>query len=385
MDLIRPSGTIAMLEKALEMERSGKKICHLEVGEPDFNTPKNIKAAAIKALDFNFTHYTSSKGILELRQAISNDLAKRKIMMDPEKQIIVTPGAKHAIYCACLATLNPGDEVLILTPTWPTHIQCIEIAKAHPIPISSKNYSVNHEKIKGKITKKARMIILNSPNNPTGGILYEKDLKFVRDISVDHNLLVLSDEVYDRIVYDGIRIKSIASYDKAKERSIVINGFSKSYAMTGWRLGYAAGDKNIINAIKKIQQSTTTCPTSFVQKAGIEALNGPQDSIKVMLNEYNRRRKYLVKSLNQIEGINCIMPKGAFYVFPDFSILDMSSFEISKLLLEEEGVSSTPGSVFGKCGEGHIRLSYATNINIIKEGVRKIKSFMLRHVKRKVK
>jgi len=380
MNLIKPSGTIAMAEKAREMERSGRKIYHMEVGEPDFDTPEHIKEAAFEAIKTGFTHYTSSKGIMELREAISKDLERRKVEADPEREIIVTPGAKHALYCACLATLDPKDEVLVLAPTWPTHFQCVEIAEARAVEVScGDNYSLNEEALKEMITEKSKMILMSSPNNPTGGVLNEKELKFIADLAVDHDLLVLSDEIYDRIVYDGLKIRSISSFEDVRERTIVVNGFSKAYAMTGWRLGYAFANKEIIEAMMKLQQSTTTCPSSFIQKAGVAALNGPQDSVEKMVEEYNRRRLFIVEQLNDIPGVSCVMPKGAFYVFPDFSSFNMPSLEICSKMLEEEGVSTTPGSVFGKSGEGHIRLSYATSWRVISEAVRKIKEFANRY------
>jgi len=382
MKIIKPSGTIAMAEKAHEIERRGRKLYHLDVGEPDFATPEHIKKAAIEALMNDFTRYTSSLGIIELRRAIADFLKNRRgIDINPEKEIIVTPGAKHAIFCACMATLNPGDEVLILAPTWPTHFTCARAAGAKTIEIPcGEAYSLNEELLKEKISDKTRMIIVNSPNNPTGGVLSISELKAIADLASDHDLLVLSDEIYDEIVYDGIEIRSMVSFENIRENVIVVNGFSKSYAMTGWRLGYAIANETIIDAMKRIQQATTTCPVSFVQKAGVAALNGPQDDVKKMVKEYDRRRKYIVKALNEIPGVYCAMPEGAFYVFPRLSALKMPSFEVSMKLLEEEGVCSTPGSVFGECGEGHIRLSYATSLETIIEAMKRIKNFVEKYL-----
>lgn len=382
MNAIKPSGTIAMAEKARELAKSGRKLCNLDVGEPDFDTPEHIKRAAIDALMNGFTHYTSSLGIIELRRAIAEHLKERRgLDVDPEKEVIVTPGAKHAIYCACLATLDPSDEVLVLTPTWPTHFTCVEVAGASVIEVPcGETYNLDEELLKESITPKTKMIIVNSPNNPTGGVLSVDELKVIADLAAERDLLILSDEIYDEIVYDGFEFRSMASFDNIRDNVILINGFSKAYAMTGWRLGYAIANKTIIDAMNRIQQATTTCPASFVQKAGIAALKGPQDCVKKMVEEFDRRRKYIVKALNEIPGIRCAMPKGAFYVFPRFSDLNMSSFEISMKLLEEEGVSTTPGSVFGKCGEGHIRLSYATSLEIIVEAIEKIKAFVEKYL-----
>ncbi|MBS7605214.1 MAG: pyridoxal phosphate-dependent aminotransferase [Candidatus Bathyarchaeia archaeon] len=378
MDIIKPSGTIAMAEKAREIARSGRKILNLDVGEPDFDTPEHIKRAAIEALMNGFTHYTSSLGLIELRRTIAEYLErKRRLNVDPEKEIIITPGAKHAIFCACMATLDPGDQVLVLAPTWPTHFTCIEMAGAIPIEIPcGETYSIDEELLKSKITDKTRMILVNSPNNPTGGVLSVGDLKIIADLAEDHDLMVLSDEIYDEIVYDGVETKSMLSFNNVRENVIVINGFSKTYAMTGWRLGYAIANKDVIEAMNRIQQNTTTCPTSFVQVAGITALKGPTESIEAMLKEFDRRRKYIVNALNEIRGVRCVMPKGAFYIFPRFYGLKMSSFEVSMKLLEEECISTTPGSAFGTCGEGHIRISYANKFEVIVEAVERIKRFV---------
>lgn len=381
MNVIKPSGTIAMAEKAREIARAGRRILNLDVGEPDFDTPEHIKRAAIEALMKGFTHYTSSLGIIELRAAIAEYWKRRKNLdIDPEKEIIVTPGAKHAIYCACMATLDPGDEVLVLSPTWPTHFTCIEAAGAIPIEIPcGETYSVDEELLKSKITEKTKMILINSPNNPTGGVLSTRDLNVIADLAEDHDIIVLSDEIYDEIVYDGVEVRSMLSYSNIRENVIVINGFSKTFAMTGWRLGYAIANRDVIEAMNRLQQATTTCPTSFAQVAAIAALRGPMDCVEKMVKEFDNRRRYIVKALNEIPGVSCAMPKGAFYVFPRFHGLRMTSFEISMKLLEEECISTTPGAAFGSCGEGHIRISYATSMETIIEAMERIKKFVGRY------
>ncbi|MEM2320301.1 MAG: pyridoxal phosphate-dependent aminotransferase [Candidatus Bathyarchaeia archaeon] len=381
MDVIKPSGTIAMAEKAREIARSERRILNLDIGEPDFDTPEHIKRAAIEALMNGFTHYTSSLGIIELRVAIAEYLKNRRdVDVNPEKEIIITPGAKHAIYCACMATLDPGDEVLVLAPTWPTHFTCVEAAGAIPLEIPcGDTYSVNEEILKEKVTDRTKMILINSPNNPTGGVLSIDNLKVIADLAADHDLLVLSDEIYDEIVYDGVKVKSMLSFEDIRDNVIVVNGLSKTFAMTGWRLGYAIANERIIEAMNRLQQATTTCPTSFVQVAGIAALKGPMDSFKRMIEEFDCRRKYIVRALNEIPGVRCVMPKGAFYVFPRLQGVKMSSFEISMRLLEEECVSTTPGSTFGECGEGYIRISYATSLKTIAEAMERIKKFVERY------
>ncbi|MFQ6095649.1 MAG: pyridoxal phosphate-dependent aminotransferase [Candidatus Bathyarchaeia archaeon] len=380
MKLLKPSGTLVMAEKASEVAKTGRKVLHLEIGEPDFATPDYINEAAYKAIKNGFTHYTSSRGILELREAIANDLKRIQVEADPNEEIIVTSGSKHGIYCACLATLNPGDEVLVLSPTWPSHFTCIESAQAKPVEVPCGDaFRLNEEALKERITSQSRMILLCSPNNPTGGVLSEEELRVISDIAEDHDLLILSDEIYNKIVYDGFKIRSMASFENVRDRVILVNGFSKSYAMTGWRLGYVFAAKIIIDVINKIIQSTTTCPASFVQKAGAAALRGHQECVTKMVEKYDCRRKFIVERLNEIPGIHCEMPKGAFYVFPDFSSLGMPSMDVAVKLLDEKGVCSTPGSVFGRYGEGHIRFSYANSYNIIAEAMEKTREFVLQH------
>lgn len=378
MGLLKPSGTLAMAEKAREIAKGGRKVLNLEVGEPDFSTPLHIKEAAYEAIRNDFTHYTPSRGIIELREAISEDLRTLGVRADPHREILVTPGSKHGIYCACLATLDPGDEVLVLAPTWSTHFSCVEYAEAKPIEVPcGETYTLNEEALKEKLTSKSRMILVCSPNNPTGGVLTEGELRIISDIAEDHDLLVLSDEIYNKIVYEEAEAKSLASFENLREHIILINGFSKTYAMTGWRLGYVFANESIIKAIDKIIQASTTCPPSFVQKAGIAALKGPKECVASMVEEYNRRRKFIVEKLNEIPKVRCATPKGAFYVFPDFSPLKMPSLELCMKLLEEKGVAATPGSAFGNCGEGHVRFSYATSTEVIEEAMEKVREFVL--------
>jgi len=366
-----------MMERAQRLAREGRRILNMEVGEPDFATPRHIREAALRAMEEGFTHYTSSRGIPELREAICEDLRKRGVEADPGAEILVTPGAKHAIYCACLATLNPGDRVLVLAPAWPSFYTCIQAAEAEPVEVpTGEGYGLDEEGLKERLTGRTTMVLVNSPNNPTGGALTKVEVKAVADLAVDHDLLVLSDEIYDRIVYDGFRPLSMASLDGMWERTITINGLSKTYAMTGWRLGYAAASREIIEAMTRVQQTSTTCPASFAQRAGVEALRGPQDCVDQMVREYDERRRAIVERLRRIPGVKCAMPRGAFYVFPDFSALGMPSEELAGRMLEEAGVSATAGTVFGDSGEGHIRFSYATSLPTILEAMEKLESFV---------
>nr|MDO8080038.1 pyridoxal phosphate-dependent aminotransferase [Candidatus Freyarchaeota archaeon] len=377
MEKIPSSGTIRMLEIAKELEQKGQKIIHFEVGEPDFDTPQHIKNAAIKALNEGFTKYTSSKGIPELREAIAWDIRRRTGADIKSNQVIITPGAKHAILCAVLTLINPGDEVLIPVPVWPSYKDIVKMAEGVPKEVLfEEDYSINEEAIKEAITSKTRAIFINSPNNPTGGALTKKEMKTIADIAADKKLIVFSDEIYDALTYDDYKNTSILSFPELQDRTVYIHGFSKTYSMTGWRLGYIVAPPKIVDEMSKIQQNSTTCATSFAQKAAVEALRGSQECVEEMRKEYDKRRKTIVKALNQIDGVTCKMPKGAFYAFPDIKEYSKNSSQFAEKLLESKGVSLTPGSVFGSNGEGHVRISYATSMKDILEGVKRLEEFL---------
>ena len=373
MGLIPASGTIEMFEKAKSLERMGRRVLHLEVGEPDFDTPEHIKRAAYEAMKRGFTHYTSSRGIPELREAISEYVREWKgFEADPDREIIVTPGTKHAIYCACMALLNPGDEVILLSPIWTTFFACVRAAEAIPVELHAPwGCWFDEEELKEKVSDRTRMIIVNSPNNPTGGALDAEYVKAIADLAEDHGITVLSDEIYSRIVYDGFRQVSPASLIGV-EHTVTVDGFSKTYAMTGWRLGYAIASREVVDAMVKLQQATTTCPASFVQAAAVEALRSSQECVEEMVREYDRRRRMLVERLSRIPGIRCEKPRGAFYAFPDVSATGKPSRQVVMELLETKGVCVTPGSVFGRLGEGHIRISYATSMQTLSEALDRI-------------
>jgi aspartate/methionine/tyrosine aminotransferase len=360
MQLIPASGTIRVMEIVQRMLRDGRHVHRLDIGDPGFDTPPHIQDAAIEAIRGGGTHYTPSRGTLELREAIAEDLAKRHVDADPIDEIIVTPGSKHAVFCACFATLNPGDEVLILSPSWPTHFAIVQSAGAKPVEVPTGiNFSLDVEALQGAITAKTRMIVMNSPNNPTGGALDATAIKAIADLAVDADLLVLADEIYDRITYDGFTPRSIASLDGLRDRTVTVNGLSKTYAMTGWRLGFAAANAALVSAMVRVQGNTTTCPASFVQRAAVAALTGPQDCVAEMVREYQRRRDLMVQRLRAMDGIACATPPAAFYAFPDVTALGIPSQTIVERLLEHAEVSAIAGSVFGHAGEGHLRLSYA--------------------------
>jgi aminotransferase len=374
---IPPSGTLKMLAKSKELEQKGKRIIHLEVGQPDFDTPLHIREAAINALKDGFTKYTSSQGIPELLTAITETTNEGNISITP-KNVIVTPGAKHALLLTMLATLNPGDEVIVPTPAWPTYFTTIKMAGGVDIQIPVDTYGMSLiEKLREGITKKTKMILINSPSNPLGEVMDEKMLGATYQLAVENDLLILSDEIYQKLVYDiGERAPSMLSLDNMCERTIVLNGFSKTYSMTGWRLGYAVASSEIVQNMIRIQQNSTTCPTSFVQIAGVAALRGTQEPVKHMVERFNERRKEITRLLNSIDGINCNIPKGAFYVFPDFSELKLPSETFALKLLENKGVATAPGAVFGEGGEYHLRLSYANSLEEIQRGVGLIKEFV---------
>lgn len=376
MGLIPPSSTLKVLALAKELERSGRKIIHMEVGEPDFDTPAHIKEAAKQALDKGMTKYTPSPGIPELREAIAEHFAKQGIDITA-KNVIVTPGAKHAIFCALAAALDPGDEVLIPSPCW-TYEAMVKIVGGKPVFIegSQKNgFKLEVEKLERAITPKSRLLLLNYPNNPTGAVMSAADLKPILEVAEDHDLWILSDDIYNVLVYDGEQGNPL-KFPGMAERTISINGFSKAYAMTGWRIGYAVAPADFIVEMAKIQEASTTCTAGFVQMAAITALKGPQDFITEMRTEYRRRRDVLVEGLNHIDGIDCPKPQGAFYVFPNIEKLGMNSFDFCESLLKSKGVAAVPGSGFGPGGEGHIRLSYATSMENIRLAIKLIREFV---------
>lgn len=377
MKKISGSGTIRMLEIAKEREQKGQKVIHLEVGEPDFDTPQHIKDAAIKAMNEGFVKYTSSKGIPELREAIAWDIERRTGAEIKPNQVLVTPGGKHSILCAALTLINPGDEVLIPVPVWPSYKDIVNMAEGIPKEvIFEEDYSINEEEIKEAITPKTKVIIINSPNNPTGGALRKEEMKTIVDIVAEKGLYIFSDEIYDSLTYDAYKNISILSFPELREQMVYFHGFSKTYSMTGWRLGYAVAPPKIVDAMSRIQQNSTTCATSFVQKAAVEALRGPQECVEEMRKEYDKRRKVIVNALNQIDGVSCPMPRGAFYVFPNISEYSNDSFQVAEKLLESKGVCLTPGKVFGSNGEGHLRISYAASLEDIREGIKKLEEFL---------
>jgi len=369
------SATLRISDLANKLKRSGKDVISFSVGEPDFATPQHIMDAAKKALDEGKTHYTPSAGIPELREAIANKFKENGISASAD-EVIVTPGAKQAIFEGILSILNEGDEAILFDPAWVSYESCVRLAGAKPVWVrTDEKKGFVPDNFMDSITRRTKLIILNTPGNPTGAVFDENTLKMIADIAKAHDIFVLSDEVYEKIIYEGAHI-SIASFDGMRERTITVNGFSKSYAMTGWRLGYATAPPEILDAMLKIQQHSTSCATSFAQYGAVAALTGAQDCIAEMVSEFRARRDILIDGLKSI-GLECTRPKGAFYVFVNVGQYG-SGMDVAERLLNEAHVAVTPGRAFGPSGTNYVRISYATSQARISEGLERIKNILVR-------
>ncbi len=368
---ISESATIRISNLASDLKQQGKDVISFSLGEPDFNTPKHICEAAKASLDRGDTHYTPSPGIPELRQAIAEKLRKENKIEADKNNIIVTPGAKQAIFETILSVLREGDEAILFDPAWVSYHPSIQLSGAKTVWVpTDKENGFLPLGLSEYITKNTKLIIVNTPCNPTGGVYSKEILKEIADIAIDNNIMVLSDEIYEKIIYDKEHI-SIASLDGMQDLTITVNGFSKAYAMTGWRLGYACAPKYVYDRMIKLHSHSVSHATSFVQHAGIAALKGDQSFITDMVREFRRRRDMLIKGLREI-GIKCNTPDGAFYAFADVSEYG-SGEEVAELLLNKAYVATTPGIAFGKSGKDFIRISYATSQERIKEGLRRMK------------
>jgi len=363
-----------VLAKAQALEAKGIDVVHLEIGEPDFDTSKNISEAATKALGEGCTHYCNSQGIVPLRTEIAKEMERtRGVTIDPNR-VVVTPGAKPIMFYSILALLGEGDEAIYPNPGFPIYESMINFIGAKPVPIPLReelDFRLDIDELRSKITPHTRLIIINSPHNPTGGVLELDDIRAIADIAREHDIIVLSDEVYEYIIYEG-EPHSIASLPGMLDRTILLNGFSKTYAMTGWRLGYAVMPPELVDPIVGLIVNSVSCTATFIQHAGIEALTGPQDSIASMVAEFKKRRDLIVDGLNAISGISCRRPKGAFYVFPNIKKLGIDSAQLANYLLNEAGVAALSGTDFGKYGEGYLRLSYANSMENIGKALKKI-------------
>ncbi len=371
--------SFVVLAKARELEAQGKDIIHLEIGEPDFDTAPNIIAAAKKALDDGFTHYGPAPGLPEFRQVIADVEGKRRNMHFEANEVVVCPGAKPVMFYAIMASVDPGDEVIYPNPGFPIYESCIELANGIPVPLilkEEKGFRFDIEDLKKLVTPKTRMIIINSPQNPTGGILTMEDLQGIADIAVKNNIIVLSDEIYGRVVYDGFVNHTISSLPGMRERTIILDGFSKTYAMTGWRLGFGIMPAEFAAVCSKLQTNVPSCATTFVQKAGMEALTGPQDWVDNVVAEFKKRRDLIVDALNTMPGFKCLKPLGAFYVFPNITETGMDSRTLADKILYEANVACLSGTSFGKYGEGYLRFSYANSMENIEKAMDRIKKIL---------
>ena len=376
MNRMAPSGIRKVNEKALAMERAGEKVLHFEIGRPDFDTPEYIKRAAEQALAEGKVHYTSNFGLMELRQAIADKLKRENNVDYKADQVLVTVGLSEAVFAVLATILEEGDEILVPDPVWLNYINVPNLLGARAVTYGlteETGFQMNLEEVRAKITPKTRAIVIITPNNPTGGVLSEDVLKELAEIAVSNDLMVISDEVYERLVYDGAKHISIASLPGMKERTFTMNGMSKAYAMDGWRLGYVAAPEEYILAMNKFHQHNTTCAPNFVQVAAIAALNEEGDEVKEMVKEYQRRRDYAVKAINEIPGLHCECPKGAFYIFINCKSLNMKSADLSAYLLEEAKIALVPGDVFGPGGEGYLRMSFANSYENVVEGCAQLK------------
>ncbi|WP_277218999.1 pyridoxal phosphate-dependent aminotransferase [Peptoniphilus vaginalis] len=372
---VGPSGIRKINEKTLEMERAGKKIYHFEVGRPDFDTPKVIKDATIKSIEDGNVFYTSNYGVMPLREAVAEKLRKENNLDYTAKEVLITAGATESIYDSYSLILEEGDEILLPNPCWPNYINAAYIMGAVPVRYSlaeENDFQIDFDELEGLFTEKTKAIVIINPSNPIGSMFTLETLEKLADFAKKKDILVISDEIYEKIIYGNKEHVSIASLDGMKERTITINGFSKTYSMTGFRLAYIAAPEEFIRVLNIIHQHNTSCATSFVQHGGITALKEGNEGAEEMVKEYKRRRDYIVDKVNSIEGLSLNAPDGAFYAFINIKGLGISSEEFCNYLLDEECVAIVPGTVFGSAGEGFVRFSYASSYEDIVEGLNRM-------------
>jgi aspartate/methionine/tyrosine aminotransferase len=364
-----------VLARARELEALGHEVVHMEIGEPDFDTPDNVKDAGVRAIRENFSHYSPSAGIPDLRDAIAEYATKFRGVEPYERaNVVVGPGAKPIIWNLLSALLDPGDEMLFADPAYPAYESCASYLGARPVPVpllESKDFRLDLDELAAKISSKTKVLVINSPHNPTGGILTLSDLKTIADLALRHDLVVISDEIYSRNIYDA-EFVSIAGLPGMRERTVIIDGFSKAYAMTGWRLGYAIMPADLARTVTLFNNNTFSCTATFVQRAGIEALQGPDHDVKAMVDEFRKRRDAIVDGLNKLPGISCKRPEGAFYVFPNVSQITNDDRALASFFLEEAHVGCLGGSCFGAAGKGYVRFSYATSLGHIELALKRI-------------
>jgi aspartate/methionine/tyrosine aminotransferase len=376
---LKPEGAYQVLARANQLEAAGNEIIHLEIGQPDYATFENVSQAGIEAIRAGKTRYTPPAGMPSLREAIAADAGRRRGIQVHPDEVVVSPGGKPNLFFPTLALVEPGDEVIYPNPGFPTYEAMIKVAGGVPVavPLLEQNqFSFDLDAFDKLINEKTRLIILNSPSNPTGGVIPPADLEHIAAQAERYGCWVMSDELYTRIVYDGMEALSIASLPGLKERTIIVDGFSKTYSMTGWRLGFGIMPKELAARVDLLLTHSIGSTAHFTQFAGLEAVTGPQDMVNVMVTEYQRRRDVIVDGLNAIPGFVCQVPQGAFYVFPNITGTGMGSTELANLILEKAGVALLPGNSFGSYGEGYLRLSYANSIENIRKGLDRIKSIL---------
>lgn len=372
---LKPEGAYQVLARAQELESKGREIIHLEIGQPDFETFDNIRLAGIRAISEGHTRYTPPIGMRSLREVIAEDAGKRHGLEFHPDQVVVSPGAKPNLFFPALAVIEPGDEVIYPNPGFPTYEAMIRLAGGVPVPVPLKeenNFSFDLDAFHKLAGRKTKLVILNSPSNPTGGVMPLADLKAIAAVAQKFDFWVLSDEIYSRVAYDNAVVPSIASLPGMMDRTIIVDGFSKTYAMTGWRLGYGIMPKGLAQVVQLLLTHSVGCTSNFIQIAGVEALTGPQSQVDAVVAEYQKRRDVIVDGLNAIEGIACQRPQGAFYVFPNIKSFGISSSEMADLILEKAGVAVLPGSSFGGYGEGYLRLTYSNSVENILRAVQQI-------------
>lgn len=375
MDRILVESAFDVLVRARAVEATGRSVIHLEIGEPDFPTPPHIVEAAKRALDEGWTHYGPTPGLPELREAIAAHVSRTRGIAVGAEHVSVVPGGKPIIFFPMLALLEPGDEVIYPNPGFPIYESMIGFLGAKPVPIplvEARGFSMDLDRLRDNLTDRTRMLILNSPQNPTGGIIPEADIRAIAEMVRGRGLIVLSDEIYARIVYGETAPFSIASVPGMLEKTIILDGFSKTYAMTGWRMGYGVMPEWLVGAVSKLMVNSNSCTASFTQRAGIAALNGPQDAVDAMVREFHKRRDAFCAGLNRIPGFRCAIPGGAFYAFANVTGTGMSSRELADLLLNEAGVACLDGRGFGEYGAGYLRFSYANSLENLMEAVERI-------------
>lgn len=372
---IGPSGIRKINEKTIEMERDGKRIYHFEVGRPDFDTPKVIKDATIKSIENGDVFYTSNYGIMPLREAVAEKLREENNLDYTAKEVLITAGATESIFDSYSLILEEGDEILLPNPCWPNYVNAAHIMGAKPVRYSlaeENDFQIDFDELEELVTEKTKAIVIITPSNPIGSMFSQETLEKLADFAKKKDILVISDEIYEKIVYGNKKHISMASLDGMKERTITINGFSKTYSMTGFRLAYIAAPEEFIRVLNIIHQHNTSCATSFVQYAGITALKDGKEGTDEMVREYKRRRDYIVEKVNSIDGLSLNNPDGAFYAFINIKDVGVSSEEFCNYLLDEECVAVVPGTVFGSAGEGFIRFSYASSYDDIVEGLNRM-------------